>query len=203
MKTTSTRKVTQFQKLSSHTDEQLVDAAKSGDQLAFTELWHRYCNRVYGFLWRITRNHEDAEDALQESFMKAFVHLRGFDGRSQFSTWMTRIALTTALMILRRRRARPSISLDSFDDYSCPPQFADSGAHPEANYCGRELRSALHQAVHGLPAILRDVLKIQLLREIPIKEVAAEANITVAAAKTRLMRARGAVRKSMQRRGQL
>ena len=88
-------------------DEVLVSATQNGEKLAFVELWNRHSTKTLKTVLRITRNREDAEDALQESFLKAFVHLNSFDGRSKFSTWLTRIAINSALMILRRKRSFP------------------------------------------------------------------------------------------------
>src|SRR5882724_10056900 len=88
-------------------DEDLVAAAKLRDHPAFAELWTRHSNTAFKMAYRITGNRDDAEDAIQDAWMKAYMHLNTFDGRAKFSTWLTRIAMNSALMILRRRRARP------------------------------------------------------------------------------------------------
>jgi RNA polymerase sigma-70 factor (ECF subfamily) len=88
----------------STTDEVLVAAAKSGDYLAFVELWTRHSNSAFKIAYRIMGNRDDAEDAIQDAWMKAYVHLNTFDGRAKFSTWLTRIAINSTLMTLRRRR---------------------------------------------------------------------------------------------------
>src|SRR5271154_4050653 len=90
-------------------DEFLVKAARSGEDWAFSELWLRHSKKIFNTMYRVTRNRQDAEDALQDAFLKAFLHLNNFDGRSSFSTWLTRIAINSALMILRRKRAHPEI----------------------------------------------------------------------------------------------
>jgi hypothetical protein len=97
------------------TDEVLVAAAKSGDCQAFLELWTRHTNRVFKTTYRITGNREDAEDAMQDVWMKAHLHLNTFNGRAQFTTWLTSIAINTSLMILRRRRVRPETTMDIGD----------------------------------------------------------------------------------------
>ena len=89
--------------LETSNDETLVAAAKTGEHQAFSELWNRHSKKTFSTMYRITRNRQDAEDALQDAFLKAYVHLKNFDGRSSFSTWLTRIAINSALMILRRK----------------------------------------------------------------------------------------------------
>ena len=97
-------------------DAMLVSTAKSGDGDAFVELSKRHYRKVFHETYRITRNRQDAEDALQESLLRAFCHLNNFEGRSSFSTWLTRIAINSALMILRKRRNCFDFSLDDTDD---------------------------------------------------------------------------------------
>ena len=97
------------------TDEVLVAAAKLGDHQAFLALWRRHSSRVLKTTYRITGSREDAEDAIQDAWMKAYLHLNTFDGRAQFATWLTRIAINSSLMILRRKRARPETSRDIGD----------------------------------------------------------------------------------------
>ena len=97
------------------TDEVLVAAAKLGDHLAFLELWTRHSNKAFKTAYRITGNRNDAEDAFQDAWMKAYVHLNTFDGRAQFSTWLTRIAINSSLMILRTKRAHPETSIEIRD----------------------------------------------------------------------------------------
>ena len=85
-------------------DEALVISAKAGMHLAYAELCRRHSTSIFRTIHRITRSEEDAEDGLQESLLKAFIHLNRFDGRSKFSTWLTRIAINSALMIVRKKR---------------------------------------------------------------------------------------------------
>src|SRR3984885_1047997 len=88
-------------------DERLVAVAKSGDRSAFAELWKRHSRTAFGKVYQITKNRADAEDVIQDAWIKAFIHLNAFDGRAKFSTWLTRIAINSALMALRKRRSRP------------------------------------------------------------------------------------------------
>src|SRR5580692_2611413 len=100
------------------TDEVLVAAAKSGDHSAFAELWTRHSNAAFKMAYRIVGNRDDAEDVIQDAWMKAYVHLRTFDGRSKFSTWLVRIAINSALMTLRRKRVHPETSMEVEDGES-------------------------------------------------------------------------------------
>ena len=123
----------------SATDEVLVAAAKSGDHQAFLELWTRHTSRVFKTTYRITGNREDAEDAIQDAWMKAYLHLNTFDGRAQFTTWLTRIAINSSLMILRRKCARPetSIEIDNGDNWQ-QWEIADQTKSVEELYAGQE-----------------------------------------------------------------
>src|SRR5260370_10218192 len=97
------------------TDEVLVGAAKLGDRPAFAELWERHSNTAFNVAYRVTKNRDDAEDVIQEAWMRAYVHLNTFDGRAKFSTWLTRIVINSALMTLRRKRTHPETSMEITD----------------------------------------------------------------------------------------
>jgi RNA polymerase sigma factor (sigma-70 family) len=170
-------------------DECLVAAAKSGDQAAYIELSSRHAPMVYRVVSRITRNREDTEDALQESLMRAFCHLKTFDGRSSFSTWLTRIAINSALMLLRKKRTRLETSLDSGladDTY----QHVDPSLSPERLYLQRERERNLKRAIRRLPSALREVIEVRNAKDASVREVANIVGISVAATKSRLVRAR-------------
>src|SRR5271163_3930357 len=117
-------------------DELLVSAAQAGDAFAFVELMDRHANKLLLRIYRIIRNWQDAEDILQESLMKAFVHLAAFEGRSSFSSWITRIAINSALMLLRKRRTveisidAPRVQGDTWSGY----EIADIRRTPEEAY---------------------------------------------------------------------
>jgi RNA polymerase sigma-70 factor (ECF subfamily) len=100
---------------STTTDNLLIPAAKAGDHSAFMELWMRHSRRAFRMVYRIMGNRDDAEDVLQDTWMKAYVHLNTFNERAQFSTWLTRIAINSALMTLRRRRSHPETAMDVAD----------------------------------------------------------------------------------------
>ena len=95
-------------------------AAKLGDRPAFAELWERHWNKAFKIAYRITRNREDDEDVIQDAWTKAYVHLKSFDGRARFSTWITSIAINTALMTLRRKHVHREISTESSDGETWP-----------------------------------------------------------------------------------
>jgi RNA polymerase sigma factor (sigma-70 family) len=174
------------------TDESLVSLAKRGEHLAYVELCRRHSAMAFRTISRITRNKEDSEDALQDSLLRAFTHLNTFDGRSAFSTWLTRIAINSALMILRKKRGHPETSFD--DDTWCYFQIPDPSLNPERCFFACEKKRVLRQAVRSLPPLLRDVTVIRYAQEASLDEVATLSGISIAAAKSRLLRARNSLR---------
>jgi RNA polymerase sigma-70 factor (ECF subfamily) len=178
----------------------LVDAAKLGNRSAFEELWARHSNRVFRSVYRILGNRDDAEDTLQDAWMKAFVHLKTFDGRSKFSTWLTRIAINSALMTLRRKRSHPETSMDRSGDGDTWEQWEvpDNRSNIEDLYLKKEAEQKLKEAIESLRPPLRFVMEIQQLHYGTNKEIADAAGISVAALKSRLIRARALVRSSLQ-----
>jgi RNA polymerase sigma-70 factor (ECF subfamily) len=181
----------------SATDEVLVAAAKLGDRLAFVELWARHSNTAFRMVYRITGNHEDAEDVLQDAWIKAYVHLNTFDGRAKFSTWLTRIAINSALMILRRKRARPETSMEITDGDTWPyREIADQTKNVEELYARHESVERLRRAIRCLKPPLRSVVEFYQANDSSLKEVSEFAGISVAAAKSRLSRAKKTLRKA-------
>ena len=143
-------------------DETLVSRAKSGDANAFVELSKRHADQVYQSTYRVTRNQQDAEDALQDSFLRAFTHIKDFQERSSFCTWLTRIAINSALMILRKKRNSSEISIDLPDGSSGNFEIWEPRSlweDPESRYVRRERQKLLAQAIHRLPPVLRDVVR--------------------------------------------
>src|SRR5271165_3136400 len=137
-------------------DEVLVSTAKSGDANAFVELSKRHSNRLLQTTYRITKNRQDAEDALQDSLLKAFSHLRDFQEKSSFSTWLTRIAINSALMILRKKRGGFEISIDGTDSPSDQYERWEIKSHtedPESGYVRREREELLRDAILRLPPV--------------------------------------------------
>ncbi|WP_353062600.1 sigma-70 family RNA polymerase sigma factor [Tunturibacter psychrotolerans] len=178
----------------------LVEAAKSGDHSAFEELWARHSDTAFRSAYRILRNRDDAEDTLQDAWMKAFVHLKTFDGRSQFSTWLTRIAINSALMVLRRKRSHPETSMDGSGDGETWDQWEvpDNRSNIEDLYLKKEAELKLKEAIESLRPPLRIVMEIQRFHDGTNKEIADAAGISVAALKSRLVRARALLRSSLQ-----
>jgi RNA polymerase sigma factor (sigma-70 family) len=169
-------------------EESLITSAKAGIHSAYAELCRRHSIRTLHVVERITRNKEDAEDALQESLLKAFTHLNAFDEKSKFSTWLTRIAINSTFMILRKRRSHP----ESFseDDMWSKLQDSNPASDPERSVIDRERDFTLRKAVRRLPPLLREPTEIRYLQEVSVSEVAARTRVSLAATKTRLLRAR-------------
>ncbi|HTD55893.1 MAG TPA: sigma-70 family RNA polymerase sigma factor [Silvibacterium sp.] len=181
-------------------DELLVSAARAGDRSAFVELYERHSRKVLPSIYRITKNREDAEDAFQDAVMRAFVHVKGFEGRSSFTSWLTRIATNSALMVLRKKRGAAEISIDQMcDDTETLRAWEprDQAETPEAGYARRETEQLLRNAVRRLPPAFRDALELQHAREYSTGQVAAELGISLSAAKSRLMRARKVLRRRL------
>jgi len=179
-------------------ESQLVAAAKRGHQAAFGELYSRHSQKIFRITLRVTRNREDAEDALQESFLNALVHLESFDGRSSFCTWLTRIAINAALMKLRKNRARPEIPMDGPADAGgdfAPYESVDPQPDPEEHFAERQRQWIVAGAVRNLRPPLRQIVEIRPLQESSIKETAQTLHISIAAAKSRLHHARVALRR--------
>jgi RNA polymerase sigma-70 factor (ECF subfamily) len=178
----------------------LLSAARAGQEWAFVELCSRYSKRILFMLHRITKNREDAEDALQESMLKAFVHLGEFNQASSFGTWFTRIGINCAVMLLRRKRARPEISTDApVDEIEKPRmwEIADRGPSPEEIFIQLENQQRLQTAISRLPKGYRHIVESRHRSDSTMKETAEEAGITIAAAKSRLLRATHVLRRSM------
>ena len=181
------------------TDAVLVAAAKLGDHPAFSELWTRHSNRVFKTAYRITGKREDAEDAMQDTWMKAYLHLNTFDGRAQFVTWLTRIAINSSLMILRRKRSHPETSMEITDaDTWQHWDIADQAKNVEELYARHERGERLRRAICSLKPSLRSVLEIHQSNDSSLRELAEFAGISVAATKSRLSRAKKTLRKAFE-----
>ena len=179
-------------------DEILVAAAKLGDHSAFLELWARHSSRAFKTTRRITGNHDDAEDAIQDAWMNAYVHLNTFDGRAQFSTWLMRIAINSALMILRRKRAHPETSMEiAGSETRRYWEIADQTKNLEELYSSHERVERLRQAIYRLQPTLRNVVEIHQSNDRSVKEIAELAGISLAATKSRLLRARKVLRRAL------
>ena len=179
----------------------LVAAAKSGDAAAFEELVNRYERKIFRLTMNITRNREDAEDAMQDAFMKAYSHLDTFQEDSRFYTWLVRIAANEALMRLRKRRPN-QISLDEpveGEDDLMPREIRDWGPSPEQRFAQSEMHGILDRVIDELDADFRTVFVLRDIEELSTEETAAVIGISVPAVKSRLLRARLKLRQKLDR----
>ena len=177
----------------------LVAAAKSGDISAFETLVGRYERKIFRLAQNITQNREDAEDAMQESFLKAYEHLAEFQGNSRFYTWLVRIAVNQALMKLRRRR--PNVvsldqELDTGEDMM-PREVEDWGPSPEERYGQTELSGILGKVIGELDPPFRIVFQLRDIEELSTEETAEALGLSVPAVKSRLLRARLKLREKL------
>ena len=171
----------------------LVQSAKAGDVSAFEELVKRYDRNVFRIAQHITQNREDAEDVVQDAFLKAYSNLAQFQGQSKFYTWLVRIAVNEALMKLRRRRPERMVSLDEdvkTEDDSLPREVADWSPNPEQQYTQAELRDILTKTIQGLPATFRTVFVLRDVEGLSTEETAEALDLSIPAVKSRLLRAR-------------
>jgi RNA polymerase sigma-70 factor, ECF subfamily len=181
-------------------DARLVSAAKSGEAVAFFELSRRHSNKILWRAYRIVKNRQDAEDVRQESFMKAFIHLKDFEERASFSSWLTRIAINSALMSVRKKRRNIESSIDVTNDdpgsgYRWEPK--DPAENPESRCARREREELLKEAIQVLPLKLRQIVQLSHREDRSMEEIAQILRISVPAAKSRLARARTALRTSL------
>jgi RNA polymerase sigma-70 factor (ECF subfamily) len=181
-------------KVGEATDElSLVRAAKAGSMEAFEQLIRRYDRNVFRIAQHITQNREDAEDVVQDAFLKAFQNLQGFQEQSKFYTWLVRIAVNEALMKLRKRRTGKIVSLDEdvqTEDDSVPREVADWSPNPEQLYNQAELKDILEKTIQGLPAGFRTVFVLRDVEGLSTEETAEALNLSIPAVKSRLLRAR-------------
>jgi len=180
----------------------LVAQAKAGDQNAFAELVNRYERKIYRLAKNITRNDEDAEDVLQDAFLKAYTHLDNFKGDSKFYTWIVRIAVNEALMRLRKRKTDRSVPLDEpveLGEETVQREIAVWEDNPEQQYSQEEWRRILDEAVDSLKPDFRTVFVLRDIEELSTEETAETLGISVPAVKSRLLRARLALRETLTR----
>jgi RNA polymerase sigma-70 factor (ECF subfamily) len=182
-------------------DEVLVAGAKKGHGSFFNELHERHRERMFQVARRITRDREDAQDAVQESFLSAYVHLEKFDERAKFSTWLTRIAINAALMKVRKNRLSREIPFENAAEALDPfleREFRDFSPTPEEICEKEEQGAALRDAIAKLRPTLRNVVELHDLQEYSLHETAEALGTSVSAAKARLFHARAALRRTAQ-----
>ena len=180
----------------------LVARAQKGDAEAFSELVRRYERKIYRLAKNITQNDEDAEDVLQDAFLKAYENLPGFHGNSKFYTWIVRIAVNESLMKLRKRKGDRFVSLDepvNTGEEEVKREIAVWEDNPEQQYSREELQTILNEAVDSLKPDFRTVFVLRDIEELSTEETAETMGISVPAVKSRLLRARLALREKLTR----
>jgi RNA polymerase sigma-70 factor, ECF subfamily len=179
-------------------DRVLVAQAKCGCSSAFGELYERHRLQLFRSAFRIVRNREDAEDAVQRAFQRAFTALARFREDSSFPTWMTRIAINEALMLLRQRRRSSIPQNDNGDSEDAPaPEIVDERATPEQAFAEKEFRSLTRQAISRLRESSRSVILLRELQGLTSEETARRLGLTVSAVKARIFHARRHLRRHL------
>jgi len=180
----------------------LVANAREGDAVSFSELVRRYEGKIFRLAQHVTQNREDAEDVLQETFMKAYEHLDQFQGNSKFYTWIVRIAVNQALMKLRKRKSDRSVSLDEGIDTgedTVTREIATWDENPEQKYTREELNAILDDAIQGLAPAYRTVFVLRDVEEMSTEVTADALGLSIPAVKSRLLRARLQLREKLTR----
>src|SRR4051794_36609945 len=180
----------------------LVAQARDRDMRAFGELVRRYEGKIFRLAQHVTQNREDAEDVLQETFLKAYEHLDQFKGDSKFYTWIVRIAVNQALMKLRRRKTDKSVSLDETIDTgedTVTREIAAWDEDPEQRFSREELGGILGDAIEGLEPLYRSVFVLRDIEELSTEETAEALGLSIPAVKSRLLRARLQLREKLTR----
>ena len=180
----------------------LVQAAKQGDVGAFEQLVKRYDRNIFRIAQHITQNREDAEDVVQDAFLKAYENLDQFQGNSKFYTWLVRIAVNESLMKLRRRKTSKTVSMDEdveTEEGSMPREFADWSPNPEQQYGQSELGDILRKTIQGLPTSFRTVFVLRDVEGLSTEETAEMLSLSIPAVKSRLLRARLQLRERLNR----
>lgn len=179
----------------------LVSQARTGDNAAFSKLVRPYMRKAYHVALKITGNKEDAEDAAQQTLLKAYAHIDQFHGDARFSSWLIRIAINEARMKVRKRRSEDFyLSYDVAPDRGVSPLellCAGESSHPEALYSRRETQRVLRDAIDGLRSSSRVVVWLLGLQERQTKEAARILNLSESAVKTRFLRARQQLRECL------
>jgi RNA polymerase sigma-70 factor (ECF subfamily) len=180
----------------------LVAKARGGDTAAYNQLVHRYSPKIYRLAKHITQHDEDAEDVLQETFLKAYEHLGDFQGQSKFYTWIVRIAVNESLMKLRKRKSDRTVPLDEPLDTgedTVVREIAVWDENPEQQYSREELGNILDEAVQSLRPVFRTVFVLRDIEELSTEETAEALGISIPAVKSRLLRARLQLREKLTR----
>jgi RNA polymerase sigma-70 factor, ECF subfamily len=177
----------------------VVTRAKIRSEAAFEQLVDQYERRAFRLAWKITRNHEDAEDVVQNAFAKAFQNLPDFRGDSRFYTWLVRITINEALMKIRRRHSN-EVSIDESkhaDGNFNPIEIEDQAANPEQRYSQHEVQRILAATVNDLEPGYRAVVQLRDVEGLSTEQTAQALDLTSSTVKTRLQRARSKLRESL------
>jgi RNA polymerase sigma-70 factor, ECF subfamily len=179
-------------------DLRLIDQILAGDRARFEALVRRYERRVFRVTLAVLGNFQDAEEAMQDAFVKAYRHLDNFRRESRFSTWLTRIAVNEALQ--KRQARKETVGFEEareIDSSSLPRNFGPWSADPEKQYGKKEVRAIVERALQSLPEIYRETLVLRDLEGMSAEEAAVTLGVTVAALKSRLLRARLMMREAL------
>ncbi len=185
-----------------HPDLALVERVRAGDLAAYDTLVRKYERQIFRIAQHITQNREDAEDVMQDTFLKAYEKLDQFQGNAKFYTWLVRIAVNESLMRLRKRRTAKTVSMDEeleTEEGSLPRDFADWAPNPEQNYDNAELSEILRRTINGLPRGFRVVFVLRDVENLSTEETAEALGLSVPAVKSRLLRARLQLRERLSR----
>ena len=185
------------------TDDDLVNAAQSGDHEAFAELCRRHAQPVRHKILAIVRHQEDAEDALQETLLRAYANLGRFRQSCKFSTWITAIGINAALAVIRKRKTRREADMEPDGVEGSIWDVADQGSDPERCAAKGQIILFLRKKVQALPPKMQEVVTSYYGNDYSLQEAAEELGISVAAVKSRLLRGRRSLRSSFERKGLL
>jgi RNA polymerase sigma-70 factor (ECF subfamily) len=185
------------------TDDDLVQAAQSGDREAFSELCRRHAQPVRQRILAILRHQEDAEDALQETLLRAYANLRRFRQSCKFSTWITAIGINAALAVIRKRKTRREADMELNGTEGSTWDVADHAPDPERCVAKGQIILFLRKKLHALPPKMQEVMTSYYGNDYSLQEAADALGISVAAVKSRLLRARRSLRSSFERKGLL
>jgi RNA polymerase sigma-70 factor (ECF subfamily) len=190
-------------------DEILVERARGKDESAFEELVGRYEDKLYRLAMRFVRNETDAQEILQDAFLSAWRNLPSFEGRAQFGSWMYRVTVNAALMLLRTRNRHPEVTVDDVDPAVLNDAVSESGQmmrasadwsqRPDEQLQSEEVRKHIQTSVDALPDGLRTVFLLRDVEELSTEDTAEMLGLSVPAVKTRLHRARMALREAIGR----
>jgi RNA polymerase sigma-70 factor, ECF subfamily len=183
-------------------EQMLVGAAKNGDEEAMETLFRRHRQKILRIVLRYAHVREDAEDIVQQSFQKAFVYLHKFEGKSSFSTWLTRIAINESLMLLRHGRALREVSADHHSEAegnAASSEISDSGPDPEASYLQQERARILSETLGNLRPGMRKAIELRELAELSTEQTAEQMGLSVGAVKARIFHGRKKLRERLRR----